>query len=692
MSQHDAMKTIRLSATDEPRTAPGQMPGRQPPPTHRTAERRHSCRRVVAQVSNLLYRRFSICGPWSYLTPPSFRAPAEWNSALQQIGNLRYSLRYVLVLLALLSATLSASAMQIFVKLQSGKTITLEVEPSDFIENVKQKVTDKEGIPPAEQRLFRGTTELLDGRTLADYSVQNETTLNLLQRPAVTLEPAVMAAGGDAAVGGSYGLTDTAGQPAIGPAATGGIYTLASGFWQVLGGGPETQNSGNTTWPAGGSLTWRLNDATGTAGADPGWDWLNLTGNLTITATNQPDDSQKFTLNLVTLSGSAAGAAEHFTNTVTNAWVIATVSGIVSQFNANKFILNTSGFLNPLAGGTFSLVLRDKSVVLVFTPAAPPCSDTTSAAFAVVVSTPGITNMQMTFINASGLSSVQALTMDNCAISGMAYGSGDTGLGAVGPLSLTARSSLPDNTVKVVLTATKLTSGVPAAVNVLALDTCGRGKSFDPVVTTLEVTSGNRVQQRFAGILSAERYLQVINGTPGLQWLEVNLNSHVFRLDPLAAGQSVAADLAPAMNEGDANVVVLTGYGDIGASALVLITDQPAGNLVQLPVVVELALALSGNQVVITWPEALAGWQLQASKTLAGGWQDVTATPVTADGYQTVSLAQSNQPQFFRLRKASAAAAASAPSSAASAKATGGTLSTTEALQPTKRTYDRLTW
>eukprot|EP00593_Proboscia_inermis_P003010 CAMPEP_0171296922 /NCGR_PEP_ID=MMETSP0816-20121228/5644_1 /TAXON_ID=420281 /ORGANISM="Proboscia inermis, Strain CCAP1064/1" /LENGTH=140 /DNA_ID=CAMNT_0011770763 /DNA_START=46 /DNA_END=468 /DNA_ORIENTATION=+ len=77
---------------------------------------------------------------------------------------------------------LPRGGMELFVKTLTGKTVTIEVEEGESIEDVKAKISEKEGIPPEQQRLIFGGQQLQDSKTIDDYDIGDDSTLHLVLR------------------------------------------------------------------------------------------------------------------------------------------------------------------------------------------------------------------------------------------------------------------------------------------------------------------------------------------------------------------------------------------------------------------------------------------------------------------------------------------------------------------------------
>jgi prepilin-type N-terminal cleavage/methylation domain-containing protein len=159
-----------------------------------------------------------------------------------------------------------------------------------------------------------------------------------------------------------------------------GATTIQAAATLSPGTGPGTLTLGNGTWDGGGNYNWQMLSGSGAVESANAWDLVNASGTLTIAATS----GSPFQLNLWTLSGTAtdaSGTASNFDPAQRGyIWPVASASGAIAGFAADKFVINTSatngtdGFANDLAGGTFSLTQLGKTLALVFTStaSAPP--------------------------------------------------------------------------------------------------------------------------------------------------------------------------------------------------------------------------------------------------------------------------------------------------------------------------------
>ena len=164
----------------------------------------------------------------------------------------------------------------------------------------------------------------------------------------------------------------------VGGSGTAGSVTLTAGATLAPGDGVGTFTIGQpTSFVSGGRYAWQLSDATGTAGAAPGWDLLNVGGTLDIAATS----ASPFSIDLWTVSSAsplASGSAANFDSTRDYTWTIASAAGGITNFSADKFAVvttatnGTGGFANAFGTGTFRVAQSGNDLRLVFTHGLAP--------------------------------------------------------------------------------------------------------------------------------------------------------------------------------------------------------------------------------------------------------------------------------------------------------------------------------
>lgn len=183
--------------------------------------------------------------------------------------------------------------------------------------------------------------------------------------------------GGTAVNAGTLVVNGTTGAGSVTASGTGvlkgsgsvGALHVSSGGAISPGNSPGTMHAASAEFGGSGVYIWEINDFTGTAGNDPGWDLLNVSGQLDITAT--PAD--RFIIKLTSLTlADIAGVATNFNNGQDYSLTIASAAGGISGFNANDFVLNLDGFQNPLAGGFWSISQAGNNLDLNFTAVPEP--------------------------------------------------------------------------------------------------------------------------------------------------------------------------------------------------------------------------------------------------------------------------------------------------------------------------------
>ena len=274
------------------------------------------------------------------------------------------------------------------------------------------------------------------------------------------------------------------------------------------------------------------------------------------------------------------------------------------------------------------------------------------------------------FVNLAGLDSVEATITLNLSLYALVFDANGTQVGLFGPLASNAPVVLPDTAMRVDLFGQRLGRARVTVAQACVRDYCrrpfwlygngggsvgstseidGAPAPIEPASAVVNIEFDGVSQHTFTGLNPSQRYLTVVNGAPGVRWIDITLNGHCFRLDSLADGGTVSADLSAAMRAAD-NLLQITAVGSPGSSAVVTVTDAASGQARALPEIVRLSMARCETGLELSWPQALSGWRLQSSAVADGDWADVEREATMDQGRFVLSVPVVEAARFYRLR------------------------------------------
>ncbi len=166
----------------------------------------------------------------------------------------------------------------------------------------------------------------------------------------------------DGTLGGSGAFTLASGATLTGDGTVNKAFTIGTGNVISPGNSPGTMNSLSQVWDEGGSYLWEINSVGGNQGEDPGWDWLNITGTLSLAST----ELNPFEIEITSLDlSNGTGLVPDFVVTGTYSWIIASASDGITGFDESIFSINAAGFENHPAGN-FGLQVVGNDLVLTY--------------------------------------------------------------------------------------------------------------------------------------------------------------------------------------------------------------------------------------------------------------------------------------------------------------------------------------